>query len=273
MPICKGARLKIKRANKHIADLDMCIESLKERLVATAHVDTNSGCEYIKCGFTGVDESEVLEEFSAIIGDAVHNLKCALDHVWVETLTRLIPARNWEKTKFPAFATRDDLEAALRNRKLQIDAPYFFRFIIGQIKPYDGGDWAIRTVHKLDIRDKHWLLIPAIHYSSIGGIYVEDQYGETHRGDTWATTQIPFYVNFERGLHIKDPGGASLAVMFEMGADSRPAAEVARLCTGDVLLRPLERTETRAVDTLRYYGEHILMIVKLFEDFTEAWGF
>jgi hypothetical protein len=25
--------------------------------------------------------------------------------------------------------------------------------------------------------------------------------------------------------------------------------------------------------TLRYYGAHVLMIVKLFEEFTEAWGF
>lgn len=251
MPICKGARLKIKRANRHIADLETCIGSLKERLVATAHVDTNSGYEYIKCGFAGVEESEVLEDLSAIIGDAIHNLKCALDHVWVETLTRLIPVRNWERTKFPAFATRDGLEAALRKQKIDVSAPYFFRFIIGQIKPYDEGDWTIRTVHKLDIRDKHRLLIPAIHYSSIGGIYVEDQYGETHRGDTCGTAQIPFYVNFELGLHVKDPGGASFAVMFQKEDDG---------------------TETRAVDTLRFYGAHVLMIVKLFEEFTEAWG-
>jgi hypothetical protein len=252
MPICKGARLKIKRANKHIADLETCIESLKERLVATAHVDANSGCEYIKCGFAGVEESEVLEDLSGIIGDAVHNLKCALDHVWVETLTRLIPAKNWGKTKFPVFATRDNLEAALRNLKIEVSSPYFFRFIIGQIKPYNEGDWAIRTVHKLDIKDKHQLLIPVIHYSSIGDIYLEDQYGETHQRNTWATAaQLPYYVNVE-GMHIKDPGGASFVVMFQNGDVGR---------------------ETRAPDTLRYYHAHVLMIVKLFEEFTEAWGF
>jgi hypothetical protein len=90
-----------------------------------------------------------------------------------------------------------------------------------------------------------------IHYSSIGNIYVEDQYGETHRGDTWGTAQLPFYVNFERGLHIKNPGGASFAVMFQEGDAG---------------------TETRAPDTLRYYCAHVLMIVKLFEEFTEARG-
>jgi hypothetical protein len=249
MPICKGARLKIKRANKHIADLETCIDSLKERLVATAHVDTNSGCEYIKCGFAGIEESEVLEDLSAIIGDVVHNLKCALDHVWFETVRRLIPSGNWERAKFPAYPARNDLEPALRKLQIDVSAPNFFRFIIGQIKPYDGGDWAIRPVHKLDIRDKHWLLIPMIHYSSIGDIYVEDQYGETHRGNTWGTMQLPYYVNFERGLHVKDPGRASCVVMFQ---------------NGDV------GTETRAPDTLRYYCAHVLMVVKLFEEFTEG---
>jgi hypothetical protein len=251
MPICKGARLKIKRANKHIADLETCIDRLKERLVATAHVDTNSECEYIKCDFAGTEEIEVLEDLSAIIGDAVHNLKCALDHVWFETVKRLIPSGSWEKSKFPIYPTIGGLEHALRKQEIQIDisAPNFFRFIIGQIKPYDGGDWAIRPVHKLDIRDKHRLLIPVNHYSSIGDIYVEDQYGETHRGDTYGTAQLPYYVNFEPGLHIKDPGGPSFDVMFQEGDAG---------------------TETRAVDTLRYYCAHVLMIVKLFEEFTEA---
>jgi len=75
MPICKGARLKIKRANKHIAELKGRIDGLRERLVTTAHVDANSGLEYIECSFAGIEKSEVLEELSTIIGDAIHNLK------------------------------------------------------------------------------------------------------------------------------------------------------------------------------------------------------
>jgi hypothetical protein len=251
MPICIGARRKIKRAYHHIAELETCIDSLKKRLLATAHVDANTGCEYIKCGFADAEESEILEGLSAIIGDAVHNMKCALDHVWFETVRRLIPSGSWGKTRFPVYPTRDDLELALRKLEIDVSSPYFFRFIIGQIKPYDTGDWAIRPMHKLDIRDKHRLLIPAIYYSSIGDIYLEDQYGEVHTGSTWATTQLPYYVTFERGLHIKDPGRASCAVMFQQGDAG---------------------TETRAADTLHGYCAHVLMIVKLFEEFTEAWG-
>jgi hypothetical protein len=248
MPTCKGARLKIKRANHHIAELETCIDGLKKRLVATAHVDADSGLEYIKCEFTGIEESEVLENLAAIIGDAVHNMKCALDHVWFETVRRLIPSVNWGQGKFPAYPTEDRLEGELRNLQIDVFSPDFFRFLVGQIKPYDTGDWAIRPVHKLDIRDKHRLLIPVIHYSSISGINIEDQYGEIHKGDTFGTSQIPFYVNFVRELHVKDPGRASLAVMFQDGDAGK---------------------ESRAVDTLRAYCNHIFMIVKLFEEFVE----
>ena len=87
MPICKGARVKIKRAEHHIAELETCINGLRKRLVVSAHIDAKSGCEFIQCGFAGIKESEIIEDISAIIGDAIHNLRCALDHVWIDTIT------------------------------------------------------------------------------------------------------------------------------------------------------------------------------------------
>lgn len=248
MPVCKGARVKIKRANQHIADLKTCIDGLRKKLVTGAHVDTNTGYEYIKCDFEGVDVSEALEDMAAIIGDAIHNLKSALDHVWFETLGRLIPSIDWTQAKFPVYPTRKPLEDKLRNLQIDATCPVFYRMIVGQIKPYDGGDWAIRTLHKLDIRDKHRLLIPTSSYSSISDLYIEDKTGETHRADTWMTSGSPFYVNFEQGLHVKDPGRASFDVMFQDGDAG---------------------TESRAVDTLSAYSHHIFMTVYLLEEFVE----
>jgi hypothetical protein len=42
MTICIGARRKIARANKHIADLESCIDSLKKRLVVSVHVNPDT---------------------------------------------------------------------------------------------------------------------------------------------------------------------------------------------------------------------------------------
>lgn len=250
MPICKGARLKVKRANKHITDIELSTDSLKKGLVCQAHINPNRGNEYIKCDFADIQDRESFEYLPVMIGDAVHNLKCALDHAWLEAMSRLVPSRDWSRTKFPVHPTRNDFELALDKSEVSALAPNFSRFLISEIKPYDGGDSAIRTVHELDVRDKHRLLIPVVHYSSIGAIYVKDQYGVRVKGGTWGTTDpLPHFVEFERGIHIEDPGSASFDVMFQYGDAGR---------------------ETRAVDTLRLYSMHILRVVELLEEFREA---
>ena len=48
MPICEGARLKIKRADKHIAELESCIDRLGYFRFEAAHIQiipqtTNKG--------------------------------------------------------------------------------------------------------------------------------------------------------------------------------------------------------------------------------------
>ena len=248
MPICKGARLKIKRANMHIAELESCISGLKERLAVSAHINTSSGCEYIECAFAELDDREAREELAGIIGDAIHNLKCALDHVWLETVCRLIPNGDWRRAKFPAYPTANNLETALRKLKIDLATPNFFNFLLGDVKPYRGGNFAIWPVHKLDIRDKHRLLIPVIHYSSIGDIELEDQNGETHRGSTAPASFMPQFAEFKRGLHIRNPGSATFEVMFE----DEDLAD-----------------ETEALTTLGFYTEDVLKIVELLEQFVE----
>ena len=214
-----------------------------------AHIDTNSGCEFIKCDFASTEDRHILDDLSTIIGDAVHNLKCALDYIWLETITRLVPAGDWERTKFPAYPTQDMLECKLRDLQINISAPHFFDFLVTKIKAYRGGDFAIWPVHKLDVGDKHRLLIPVIHYSSISDIYAEDQNGEIHRTDTWGTFKpFPHYLKLERGVHIKNPGSPSFSVVFKDG-DGR---------------------DFRVLETLRLYSERILAIVETLEAFVEA---
>lgn len=249
MPICTGARLKIERADHHITDLESRVNFLKERLAVSAHVNPDSGLEYIKCDFTSAEDRDAFNRLPVFIGDAVHNLKCALDYVWFETVQRLIPSGDWDRTSFPVHPTHDLLETALRKLKIHSTAPNFLAFLLNEVKPYDGGDFAIRPIHIVDMGDKHRLLTPVINYSSIGGIRLEKD-GEIYQGFTNATTEPPpVYVGpFEQGAHITDPGRAAFAVMFQEGNSG---------------------SETRAVDTLRIYSKFIAKIVKLFENFEE----
>ncbi|HEY6764035.1 MAG TPA: hypothetical protein VI386_04635 [Candidatus Sulfotelmatobacter sp.] len=249
MPIYKGARLKVKRANEHISELTHIVERLKKALLVTADIEPGTGCEFIKCDLAEI-EYRAFDDLPAVLGDAIHNLKCALDHAWYETVTRIIPNGDWESTKFPAYATAKDVEAALRNREIHVSAPNFFTLITTKIQPHDRGDFAIRTVHKLDIRDKHTLLIPVVQYTNITSIRVADQDGSVWPGQTYdANFPFPHYLKFERGLHVKDPGRPSLEIMFKYGDFER---------------------EARAVEALQLYSSHILMIVELLEQFTES---
>lgn len=248
MAICKGARLKIERANKHISDIELRIASLEKSLTVTAHVNPDTGCEFIQCDFKDIKDRTAADELAPILGDAIHNLKCALDHIWFETISRLV-AGDWERSKFPVYPTVDLLENHLRNLKIDFFAPKFYNLLLREIRPYNGGDFAIRTIHELDIRDKHRLLIPVMNYSSIGDIHVKDEHGQIHRGDTWATNEpLPHFVDLVRGLHVENPGSASLSVMFEY-----------RDVGGEM-----------GMDILRQFSHSVLHTVKLLEEFVKA---
>jgi hypothetical protein len=241
----RDARLKIDRANKHIADIRKRLVSLEDSETSAIEIDSKTGGERLKHDF---GDRTAFRDIALMLGDAVHNLKCALDYTWLQTIQELVPAAVGKFAKFPVYETADELELALKGREIHVAAPALFDLVLTKIKPCYGGNPAIWTVHKLDIRDKHRLLIPVFTNLSIVGIEVEDERGEVQSGNTWATTQEPpFYVDYVAGLHIKNKGMLSYEVIFE---DS-----------GYLMHVP---------DTVMHYSAFILQIVETFERFLEA---
>lgn len=156
--------------------------------------------------------------------------------------------RNWERPSLPIHPTVDFLKVGLNRLEIDVTSN-FYKFIISEIEPYDGGDIAIWTVHKLNNRDKHSVLIPVIHYSAIQDIYLKNQRGEIYKRWTVGTIQaLPYCFEFEPGIHIENPGNTTFEIMFKYGKAGK---------------------DTRMVDTLRLYSEQISTVVKLFEEFEE----
>jgi hypothetical protein len=180
------SRAKIKRANEHIADLQAKIADLPKHYISSIQIDAGARYKAIKYD---VADTDFMVDVALLIGDAVHNLKCALDYAWIETIERLIPSAVNRFAKFPVYPSRNALEGALRGREVDEISKNIFRFIVEEIKPYNGGNFAIWPVHVLDKRDKHRLMIPLVHFASIKGIKLEDQTGTIHTGSTWGTTQ------------------------------------------------------------------------------------
>src|ERR1700730_11338172 len=173
----KDARLKIKRADKHIADLETAIGLLKENCTAT--IEINPETTHQNLIHTVPKFTEAMDDLSLIAGDAIHNLRSALDLAWMNILGICVPTADRNFAKFPIRSTRQDVEAALNG--IQINSTTnskIFNCIVTYMQPYGGGKFneIAATLHKLDICDKHLVLLELNPIAGISGILVKDQY-------------------------------------------------------------------------------------------------
>jgi len=147
-------RLKIERANRHIDDLAAVCKSFLDSTPYALGRETDSATGYYHFNITGVQAPP--PEVGLIAGDAIHNLRSALDHLACHLVIANgnAPSR---QTCFPIFDSVEKYQA-MDARKVRgmsqgaIDA-------IEAAKPYQGGNEALYTLHELDIADKHHSLL------------------------------------------------------------------------------------------------------------------
>jgi hypothetical protein len=213
----KDARLKIKRANKHIVDLETAIGLLKESCTAT--VEMNAETTHQNLIHMIPKFAETMDDLSLIAGDAIHNLRSALDLAWVSVLGIHIPTADRDFAKFPVRSTRQEVEAALNG--IQINCATnsaIFNCIVTDIQPYSGGKFneIVPTLHKLDICDKHLVLLELGPNAGISNILVRNQDGEIIRGFTHATeTSPPWVIPFHGDFRIEDKGKLAFDILLK----------------------------------------------------------
>ncbi len=183
MPAFQEARLKIEWANKHIGELERRIAALAERCTATIEVDPKTKGPYIKYD---IADRKQFTDIALVVGDAAHNLRCALDYAWMETLKLAAPTAITASTKFPVRETSNGLEGALRGVHIDTLCPTLFDLVTLKIKPCmgDAGNFAIWPLHRINNTDKHRLLVPIIQYGSVDAIELEKESGEVHESKT-----------------------------------------------------------------------------------------
>lgn len=239
-----AARLKIDRANKHIADLKTTIGRIPDRYISTIETDAKTGGQSIKHYFP--DENMFLSNLALIIGDAIHNLRAALDYAWLGTIERFFPGTVNKDTKFPIRETEQDIKGALNGRGIEIAVPNLFNRVVSDIKPYRGGNDSIFSLHHLDIRDKHALLIPVLNAISIRGIVAEDESGKEVPGFSFTITgRNPILIDLPINWHVKDKGKPTIAVLFENGLAMEYTDVGDMLCTFAIFT-------LQAVEVLQY---------------------
>jgi hypothetical protein len=98
-------------------------------------------------------------KFSSLIGDFVHNLRTALHLLVCDLVT--INGKSAKEVYFPFCATAAELPCMIRDRKIHRAGPDVVA-LIESIKPYSGGNIALRAIHDLDVTDKHRALLPVL---------------------------------------------------------------------------------------------------------------
>lgn len=92
----------------------------------------------------------------AVLGDAIHNLRAALDLMACELVRRAGHAD--DQVYFPFAKDAGTFEAMLKKRHLDRASPSA-QELIRSLEPYWGGNEDLRGLHELDIVDKHRTVI------------------------------------------------------------------------------------------------------------------
>jgi hypothetical protein len=149
-----GVRIKVDRAKKHL-DLEAAIRAFEALgpYAVTMQEDPKTGCEVYQFR----QSTAIPSDLGALLGDCVHNLRSALDHL-AGILVRAGAGTPGNYTAFPIGADeihfRSSAIHGLRG------APAAAIKLVRRLKPYKGGNETLWRLHRLDIADKHTLLIP-----------------------------------------------------------------------------------------------------------------
>jgi hypothetical protein len=176
-----GPRLKIARAEQHIAELEKRIDDFFNENPHTVEIGNcpDSGDIVVNANFSG----ELPNDVATIIGDVIHNLRSALDLLVSDVVRQngFEPSRN---TGFPIYLDENGFNGGI-DSKLK-SAPANFVDFIKALKPYksasDGSEGCLLlwTLAQLDNDDKHITLLPTIGLASLKNLKAVHKDGPEH---------------------------------------------------------------------------------------------
>ena len=149
----EAASQKLRRAAAHINALVGSIESYFRTDWYTCQFGRDESGQYsLKVHIRGQPE-----DFGLIVGDAIHNMRAALDLLAVEAVVR--NSGNNKNVYFPFSDAAETLEEMIKRRHFD-RASVTDQNRIRELRPYTDGNHLLRALHDLDIQDKHHTLIP-----------------------------------------------------------------------------------------------------------------
>ena len=166
-----GARLKIERAKHHINDLNLKAQQFGDLNPHTISIknDDETGDDFICIS----PANPLPDKLLPILGDAIHNIRAALDFAWYDM--SLAPH---DRSRFPIQKTQKGFEDSINGAKKNTPKE-IISFLIdhmcsptkeGMEMPF--GNWIV-----LDVTDKHKLLITHFEWRTVAGLSAIDERG------------------------------------------------------------------------------------------------
>lgn len=216
------ARIKLDRADQHIQNFQVFWEAfLKTEFCTLRLKDHPEGGQLIQVEAMNIMPAEM----ALIPGDAIHNMRCALDYIIAEIL-------GWREFRlaFPFDEERDRLIDSFRtvpvirggktvkkgrNARIEEALPGFGKFIVDKIRPYRDAGNPLWIINELDRRDKHRLLIPVIIPQTLEGYRAIDDYGNVYGGKATIDAGVVNLAHSRPGtIKIEDYGRISAEIFF-----------------------------------------------------------
>lgn len=157
-----GTELKIIRAKSHIRELEnQLVDYIKSKPFKVVVESDDGGTNHL---WTLRVKHDIPMIFAAIIGDVIHNLRASLDLLATELVEHA--GQDAKNVYFPFGNDSDGLEQMIKKRRIE-KAGQGVVDIVRELQPYTGGNKLLRSLHDLDITDKHKSLVPVAHYAGI----------------------------------------------------------------------------------------------------------
>jgi hypothetical protein len=209
-----ASREKVKRAEKHIRDLDVLLSTLANLYSLAVEQDSRQKISFLK--FDIQTSPQELIDCALVIGDALHNLRSALDVLYYGQVVG-----QTRYTRFPILDTREKLVVTLENalEKKQI-TPEIYSLILDTVQPYEAGNYPLWFLDKLNIRDKHQLLIPVEKLMRFDNIRLEDDKQMPVSARQFYlmedSSRMRIIDSESRNITVKDKGKATTAIFFSV---------------------------------------------------------
>lgn len=219
-PFHASSRRKIERAYKHIDELNTMLGAFVKSNFYNIRIEhdpkrgTNFACFDIDISTFPITDAALT------IGDALHNLRSALDHLWYQVVLDCGGTPTYW-TSFPIRDAGDSVVNVLNGAldKKQISSQVA-ELVMGSVKPYQGGNNLLYGLDRLNARDKHELLIPVLKLMQFSGVHLEDSEHRKVGASVYymdESSRVRLRDTDDKIVTVKDKGHAAATILFDTG--------------------------------------------------------